>query len=54
MFIPDEFHHLADQLSWGDACGHAFEHAKITMPMSGTPFRCDGNTIPFVGYKEQD
>ena len=53
MWIGDEFHHMANELSWGGACKHAFEHTKIRMVMSGTPFRCDGNSIPFVTYEEE-
>jgi hypothetical protein len=53
MVVLDEVHHLANELSWGDACKHAFEHTQIRMVMSGTPFRCDGNSIPFVNYEEE-
>ena len=52
MVVLDEVHHLASDLSWGDACKHAFEHSQIRLVMSGTPFRCDGNAIPFVRYEE--
>lgn len=52
MVVMDEVHHLASELSWGDACKYAFEHSQIRMVMSGTPFRCDGNSIPFVTYEE--
>ena len=51
MVVMDEVHHLASELSWGDACKDAFEHSQIKMMMSGTPFRCDGNSIPFVHYE---
>lgn len=53
MVVLDEVHHLAKELSWGDACKHAFEYTQIRMVMSGTPFRCDGNLIPFVDYEEE-
>ena len=53
MVVMDEVHHLASELSWGDACKEAFEHSQIRMVMSGTPFRCDGNAIPFVNYEQE-
>lgn len=54
MVVMDEVHHLAAELSWGDACKHAFEPAQIRMVMSGTPFRTDGHSIPFVSYHEEE
>lgn len=52
MLVSDEFHHLGSELSWGSAFEHAFEFCKIKMLMSGTAFRSDGNTLPFVEFEE--
>jgi len=47
----DEIHHLSDNQAWGDAAKFAFEHAKIVISLSGTPFRTDANNIPFLEYR---
>lgn len=54
MVILDEVHHAGedDNLSWGPALKTAFEHAVRRVLLSGTPFRSDGNRIPFVTYDE--
>ena len=52
MLVADEFHHLGSELTWGSAFKHAFEFCKIKMLMSGTAFRSDGNTLPFVEFEE--
>ena len=48
--VLDEIHHAADQRSWGDGVRHAFEHAWLRLCLSGTPFRSDQSTIPFIQY----
>ncbi|HXH55763.1 DEAD/DEAH box helicase [Iamia sp.] len=48
--IFDELHHAADDRAWGDAIRHAFEGADRRLALSGTPFRSDTRSIPFVDY----
>ncbi len=48
--IFDELHHAADDRAWGDAVRHAFEDADRRLALSGTPFRSDTRSIPFVDY----
>lgn len=48
--VLDEIHHAGESRSWGDAVRTAFEHAVFRLCLSGTPFRSDQNTIPFVTY----
>ncbi len=53
LVILDEIHHAGESLTWGDSVKKAFENAVFRIALSGTPFRGDNNTIPFVTY-EQD
>lgn len=50
LLIADEVHHVGQGLSWAtgfeDACYRCYRRLLIT----GTPFRSDRNTIPFVRY----
>ena len=50
LCILDEIHHAGDSKAWGDAVRSAFEHASRRLCLSGTPFRSDQSTIPFVRY----
>ena len=50
--VFDEIHHLGENLSWGEGCLEAFEYADIKICLSGTPFRTDGQTIPFLEYEQ--
>lgn len=52
LIILDEVHHLANEAKWGEAVKHAFEYAVFVMSLSGTPFRHDGNQIPFQEYEQ--
>ena len=52
MVVFDEVHHLGSNLSWGAACSNAFEFASIKLCLSGTPFRSDGQEIPFLEYEQ--
>lgn len=52
LVILDEIHHAGDSLSWGNNIRQAFEPASRRLLLSGTPFRSDGKTIPFVRYEE--
>jgi superfamily II DNA or RNA helicase len=49
--IFDELHHAADDRAWGDAVRTAFETAARRLALSGTPFRSDTHSIPFVRYR---
>ena len=51
MVILDEVHHCGVMRSWGDAIGYAFEPAIKRLLLSGTPFRTNGEPIPFVNYE---
>lgn len=50
LVILDEIHHAGDQKTWGDALRMVFANATKRLLLSGTPFRSDGNPIPFVSY----
>lgn len=50
LVILDEIHHAGDNCTWGDALRIAFDNATKRLLLSGTPFRSDGNPIPFVRY----
>lgn len=50
MVIFDEVHHCGDETHFGDGIKIAFELAKERLLMSGTPWKSDGNSIPFVEY----
>ncbi|SJN18827.1 putative DNA or RNA helicase of superfamily II [Micrococcus lylae] len=52
LVILDEIHHGGDALSWGDGIREAFEPATRRLALTGTPFRSDTATIPFVEYTE--
>lgn len=48
--IFDEVHHAADDRAWGDSIRRAFEPSVRRLAISGTPFRSDTQSIPFVRY----
>lgn len=50
--ILDELHHAGDERAWGDGVRTAFELAARRLALSGTPFRSDTASIPFVRYEE--
>ena len=50
LAILDECHHSGDRRAWGEGVKEAFEGARFRLHLSGTPFRQDGNVIPFIGY----
>ena len=50
--ILDEIHHAGDERAWGDGVRTAFELAHRRLSLSGTPFRSDTSSIPFVRYEE--
>ncbi len=49
--ILDEIHHAGEERSWGDGVGVAFAGAARRLALSGTPFRSDTRSIPFVRYE---
>lgn len=51
LVIFDEIHHAGDQASWGAALRTAFTPAHYRLALSGTPFRSDGQPLPFVHYR---
>ena len=51
MVVLDEIHHAGESRAWGDAVRLAFEPAARRLCLSGTPFRSDQRTIPFVHYE---
>lgn len=53
LVVLDEIHHAADERSWGRALLTAFGSAHRILAMSGTPFRTDGNPIPFIEPNEK-
>ncbi len=48
--ILDEVHHAGEERSWGDGVKIAFDAAGRRLALSGTPFRSDTQSIPFVRY----
>ncbi|MBX3029190.1 MAG: DEAD/DEAH box helicase [Chloroflexi bacterium] len=48
--VLDEVHHAADDQAWGDSLREAFTPAARRLSLSGTPFRSDTRSIPFVRY----
>lgn len=51
--ILDEVHHAGDERAWGDGVRTAFELANRRLNLSGTPFRSDTASIPFVRYEDR-
>lgn len=49
--VLDEIHHAGEERAWGDAVRIAFEPATRRLSLSGTPFRSDTRSIPFVQYR---
>lgn len=52
IVILDEIHHAGDERAWGDTIRQAFDGAHRRLGLSGTPFRSDSASIPFVNYAE--
>ncbi|MFM2078748.1 MAG: hypothetical protein RJA49_2638, partial [Actinomycetota bacterium] len=50
--VLDEIHHAGDERAWGSGVRTAFELADRRLCLSGTPFRSDTASIPFVRYEE--
>ncbi|GAA1472040.1 DEAD/DEAH box helicase family protein [Corynebacterium felinum] len=52
LVILDEIHHGGDAKSWGDGIREAYRDVERRLALTGTPFRSDDSTIPFVRYEE--
>lgn len=52
LVILDEIHHGGDAKSWGDGIRDAYRDVTRRLALTGTPFRSDDATIPFVRYEE--
>jgi superfamily II DNA or RNA helicase len=52
LVILDEIHHAGDSLNWGESLRRVFGNAHRRILLSGTPFRSDNNSIPFVRYAQ--
>ncbi len=52
--VLDEIHHAGEERSWGDGVLTAFSTASRRLSLSGTPFRSDTRTIPFVEYRNDE
>lgn len=50
LVIFDEVHHLGETASWGDTCKKAFGTAPYVLALTGTPYRSDDTSIPFIRY----
>jgi superfamily II DNA or RNA helicase len=54
VVILDEIHHAGDERAWGDALVSAFTGARRRLALSGTPFRSDTRSIPFIRYVDAE
>jgi superfamily II DNA or RNA helicase len=52
--VLDEVHHAGESRAWGEGVRLALEPAARRLALSGTPFRSDGNPIPFVRYVDDE
>ena len=52
IVILDEIHHAGDDRAWGQALLTACSSARRRLSLSGTPFRSDTRSIPFVNYRD--
>ena len=50
LVICDEHHHAAVEASWGRGAGGAFEDAKFSVILTGTPIRSDGEESVWLAY----
>ncbi len=52
LVIFDEIHHAGDEKPWGNRLREAFEPARYRLLLTGTAFRSDNHTIPYVRYDQ--
>lgn len=50
LVIGDEWHHVGEDASWGQAMRTAFDDAAVRLILSGTLFRTDETPVPYVEY----
>jgi len=50
--VFDEAHHMADEGHWGNRARTAFDGSEYKLLTTGTPWRTDGQAIPFVEFDE--
>ena len=50
FLIADECHHLAEESNWGESFLNAFSNSRARLITSGTPFRTDGQKLPWARY----
>ncbi len=53
LVICDEHHHAAVEAAWGEQAGSAFENAKYTLILTGTPVRSDGKDTIWLAYDDE-
>ncbi len=53
LVICDEHHHAAVEAAWGKQAGSAFENAKYTLILTGTPVRSDGKDTIWLAYDDE-
>ena len=53
LVICDEHHHAAVEAAWGEQAGSAFENAKYTLILTGTPIRSDGKDTVWLAYDDE-
>jgi len=54
MVVFDEIHHAGDERAWGETVRTAFAGAACRLSLSGTPFRSDTRSIPFLRYEADE
>ena len=52
LVVIDEFHHKGDGNTWGQSIKDAYGQANFKLLCTGTPFRSDGDVLPWCKYKE--
>ena len=52
--VLDEVHHAGQDRAWGESLVLAFGSARRRLSLSGTPFRSDTRSIPFVRYELEE
>lgn len=50
LVVLDEIHHASDKKTWGSGVRAAFRASWRRLLLSGTPFREDGEALPFIDY----
>ncbi len=53
LVICDEHHHAAVEAVWGDSAMGAFNEAKYSIVLTGTPIRSDGKETTWFGFDSE-